>query len=1142
MNLKINLSVVVIFLISLSSNAQYSDKSKLAEGQIVKIAIQETGIYKIDQNFISNNFDVAIGTIDPRRINIYGSGGAVLPQMVGADRVDDMESNSIFIQGEEDGSFDSNDYIVFYGEGPDTWSYDSSTNKYAFKKNIYDVNNYYFIKIDDSEPSNRIEEIPSLTNASVTLDTRDQKIHYENDVTNLLGAFSNTEGTGQMWFGESFGINNIQDFTNKFQFRNLKIGGNAEIKVTTAGRGASGSSMKFIFGDEEASMSYTSVSIGNNESIYARLRSLNLQHTISSANNTVALEYNASSGSDAWLDFIEVIAPENLVYNNQAYFISNRESVNANSAAYQVTNGNTSLHLWDISQVNKINNIQLLDSPSGISFASESEGQLKEFVLFDPSASLPTPSFVELVENQNLHGIDRADLLIIYPTEFEEAAMKLKQHRSEFDNLIVEAVNIDKIYNEFASGKKDVTALRDFVKMVYERDPNFNYLLLLGDASYDYRVLVPNLDDQNFVPTYETIESLSPINGFPSDDYFALLSDNEGVDMLKGALDIAVGRLPARSLADANGMINKIIHYDTSPKLLGDWKLNIGFTADDEDTNTHISDADEIAVKSQNDYPVFNQQKVYFDAYSQESTPGGARYPDANQTINENIEKGQLILNYLGHGGPKGWAQERVLQINDINNWTNFDRLPIVITATCSFTGFDDPGLISAGEHAISNPNGGAVALLTTVRAVYASENRRLTEATFDEIFQTENGNNKRLGEIMRLAKNANSEDTLRINARKFALIGDPSMRIATPENKVVLNSINDQDITVFKDTLKALSTIKIKGFIADYQDQKLNDFNGLLFATLYDKEAEVSTLANDESSYITKFNVRKNILFKGSASVNNGDFEIEFIIPKDINYNFGEGKISLYAHDQVSKDAAGYFDDLIIGGSSIDIADNQPPLIELFMNDENFVSGGITDQNPTLLIKLSDDYGINVSGNSIGHDLTMVLDDQNDQSTILNDFYEAETDNYRNGTVNYPLKDLEPGMHKVHVKAWDISNNSNEEEIEFMVVDPNNEDLFHVFNYPNPFSTSTKFTFEHDLVNSDINIGIEIYTISGKVVKTIESSTFSAGFRIDDMFWDGRDDYGSKLASGIYLYKVKISSPSTGLKRESDFQKIVLL
>ena len=734
--------------------------------------------------------------------------------------------------------------------------------------------------------------------------------------------------------------------------------------------------------------------------------------------------------------------------------------------------------------------------------------------------------------------------MIVYPPIFEQAAQDLASHRQTHNGYKVQLVEIGQLYNEFASGKQDPTAIRDFAKMLFDRSPNFKYLLLFGDGSFDYKNIKNLENPSGFIPVYETEESLDPINGFPSDDYFALLSDQEG-DNLRGALDIAVGRIPVTTPEEAQVVVKKLINYDTNPAGLGDWRIRQAFVADDEDGGLHQRQGNDIATSVATTYDVFNVDKIFLDAYQQVTTPGGQRYPAAKEAINNDIFKGLLVINYMGHGGSSGWSQERVLQTNDILSWTNFNKLPLFVTATCSFTGYDDPNFTTAGELVLLNPNGGGIGLFTTVRAVYSSSNERLTKAVFEQLFEKVDGEHPPIGELMRLGKNSNSQDTTNINARKFTLIGDPSMDLALPKYNVVTDKIDGITIEAGQiDTIRAVQKVTIEGYIEDRNGGVLSDFNGKIFPTIYDKKTIVENLGQDATSRVLPFDIQKNVLFKGTASVRNGRFQFSFVVPKDINYEFGLGKISYYAENGVV-DAAGFYNNIIIGGTNPNAAtDNEGPLVEVFMNDSTFIFGGVTDPNPTLFVQLSDENGINIAGTSIGHDLTGVLDNNTQNTLQLNDFYESKLDSYTEGTVRFPLKDLAVGTHQIKIKAWDVCNNSSEGFTEFLVSTSAEGALEQVLNYPNPFTTNTDFQFSHNLGSGQLlEVQVRIFTVSGRLVKTIDSQVISEGNRVSGINWDGRDDYGGNLARGVYLYKVSIRPTATSsTTTDSDFQKLVLI
>jgi hypothetical protein len=634
-----------------------------------------------------------------------------------------------------------------------------------------------------------------------------------------------------------------------------------------------------------------------------------------------------------------------------------------------------------------------------------------------------------------------------------------------------------------------------------------------------------------------------------------MMDDNEG-DMTSGLVDIGVGRFPVRSKSEAEAVTNKMEHYykrnfgfdanatesscstASNDYPQGDWRNRLCFTADDEDGNLHESQADGLANSLALDKD-YNVNKIFVDAYVQVSTPGGDRYPDAVNDINTSFEKGCLIWNYTGHGGEVGLGAERFVEISQILGWKNINNLPLMVTATCEFSRFDDPDRTSAGELCLLNPDGGAIGLLTTARVAFSDKNATLNAAFFSHaITPMTNGKMPHIGDLYRLTKIDIGFNSLYMN---FVILGDPALKLAYPEQRVYTSFVNSQAVTsTSSDTLKALSKITISGFVGDKNGNKLTTFNGVVFPTVFDKANTITTLGNDATSPITTFTLQKNNIYRGKSTVVNGDFSFTFLVPKDISYNYGIGKISYYAHNGVH-DAQGFYDKIIIGGSNPNaVVDNQGPTINLYMNDEKFVSGGTTNENPKIYAVVSDSSGINTIGTGIGHDAVAVIDATSSKPIILNDYYVADLNTYQKGKIRYPLNELSEGNHSLSVKIWDVQNNSSTSFTDFVVSKQAELALTHILNYPNPFTTKTKFFIEHNQCCTSLKVMVQIYTITGKVVKSINQTINDGGFRLDGIEWDGRDEYGDKLARGVYIYRVSVSDNNK--KKAEKIEKLVIL
>ncbi len=1135
--------VFIVFLLAfpVAGFAQTST-SVLSQGKFYKIAVTAPGIYKLDASFLSGTAGIDLSQTPSNKITLWTNGGGVLPRLTTAPRIDDLREVAMYGSGTQDGKVDAGDYFLFYAEGPDTWSFDPSNSRFQKTKNVYDAQNYYFICVSD-RIATPVGTRASAGQAEITVTDFDDYRSIETDKVNLLGKFR-PPGSGQRWFGDEFSTTRQRDY--EAVFPHIVSESSVQWTVEFAGRCDETTLVSAEFNGNKVSGTISGVTTGNVEADFARIAKLTGTYSATGDKQSIRISYPViSATSSGWLDYITIQAKRAMFYDNTPLQFRSIATKDAASAEYRIGGMSGSEIIWDITDRQRPVAQDYTTGGGTSVFSVETDGELRDFIVFTPGNNFPAPSAINAVANQNLHGIQDADLVIVYHPDFEDAVMRLAAHRLQHNGYLVETVSIDALMNEFGGGGQDPTAIRDFARMLKSRSARFRFLLLFGDGSYDMRHINPDQSDDSFIPVFETWESMNPIRAFPSDDYFALLSDDEGDD-LRGAIDIAVGRIPVSTPDEANASVNKLIHYDLSPSTFGDWRLGITYVADDEDSNTHLQQTEDVANMQQTAHNKYNVRKIYLDAYQQVSSPGGERYPDVNASINDAMQKGMLILNYFGHGGPAGWAQERVLGTPDIQSWTNLNKLPLLITATCSFTPYDEPSLQSAGELVFLNPAGGAVGLLTTVRAVYSSSNKRLTSEVFERILLEDNGSMYTVGEVMVLAKNSNPQDTVDVNARKFAIIGDPSLKLVIPEYDVAITEINGHTTgTGIIDTARALDQVHLRGEVRNNQGVKLSQYNGILTCTVFDKPTKLKTLANDPKSYEKEFEIQTKVLFKGSVSVVNGDFSVTFVIPQDINFQYGSGKISLYATDGDS-DAAGVNRDLVIGGSATGLVDTEGPVIQIFADNENFRSGGETGPNPTMLIRLSDNSGINISGNSIGHDLEGILDDDAHTSFILNDRYVAKLDDYTSGEVTLPLSGLSLGLHTFKVIAWDIANNYSEEVIEFNVVDNPDKVISNLRNLPNPFRTSTSIAFDHRLGDAPLNIEVQIFTTTGRLVETLKAENVVAdGGTVSGLEWHGSQFSDGRIVPGIFLYRVLVTShPGTGQEQqyESRFEKLVMV
>jgi hypothetical protein len=1137
-----------------STNARtYASNSVLSSGDWFKIGVTSTGMYKLDRAELQK-MGVNLQNLDPRRIQIYGNGGGMLPQDNAAPRTDDLVQNAIMVTGEADGSFDASDYVLFYAQGPHTWEADKQTQRFKHAFNIYTDTTFYFLTVGPANGKRVVQTSISGT-PTKTITTYNERFQYELDLKNL-------QKSGREWYGEEF---NSYNLSREFTFPVTNLVANSNISVTSSVLGVSavtGIGGRFTLTLNGAALG-TQVTQGHGGQSYHDAGNSDEQTFSINSNNVpfnpnelkVNIQFNQMGQPSAYghLNFLEVNARRQLVFSGTQTPFRTFENLGANAISqFQVANvQNPNTYIWDVTDPTQPVQQDITVSNGQATFIAKTD-TIREFTVFSGSIS-EIPNHFGRVPNQNLHTLNsngKLDLVIISHPLFLDQSNQLANHRRQHDKLKVAVVTTKQVFNEFAAGAGDPTGIRDFMKMIYERKNQLHtktadsliYLLLMGDASYDYKSKfatasqnrTPN--NTNFVPVYESRESLNAVYTYSSEDYYGLLDDTEG-NWFEGSvqqelLDLGIGRIPAHSYNDATIMVNKIIHYD-NPDHFGKWRNQISFAADDEDGKMHLDQAEIVADILERKYPEYNARRIYLDMFKQVAVPNGQRSPDCVAAIDQAVEQGSLIVNYTGHGGETGLAGEQIVTVNQINSWNNYNKPTFLVTATCEFGRYDDPERSSAAEHSILNPNGGAVGLLTTTRPVNSGSNGVLNAAFFNCAFEPINGRMPRLGDIMNRTKN-NSLDK---GNRNFAILCDPTLRLAYPQEKVTVTSL--QVAGQLTDTLKALATVTLNGAVTNGQ-QTLTNFNGKVQITVFEKTTLVRTLG-DNGSIPTNVRIRENIIYNGVATAQNGLFHSTFVVPKDIAYNYGRGKISLYA-SQDSYDAHGANSTIQIGGSAPNVAlDSVPPSIQLFMDNESFVFGGLTGSNSMLIANLSDSSGINTAGIGIGHEITATLDGNKENVKVLNEYFTSEADNYQAGTVRFMFKNLSKGPHELRIKAWDNHNNSAEKRIEFVVASSEGLALDHVLNYPNPFSTNTTFHFDHNRAGDDLDIQIQIFTVTGKLIKTLSATSLGSKPHISEISWNGRDEFNDVLAKGVYIYKLNVRSVRDGAK-VSKYEKMVIL
>ena len=1120
-----------------SNNVEPLSNSVLSSGNWYRFYVQKSGVYKISKSFLQS---LGLATnVDPRKIKIYGNGGRMVPLSNAISYPMDLAENAIQFIGEEDGVFDNQDYILFYAEGVDNWSDENKTNI-----NLYANKSYYYVTAQGEDGKRILEMTQPSSNATTNITTFDDYQFHEVDNFNIVKL-------GRIWFGEQFGFEDSQEFD--FTFPNIASASPIQVSVHGAAVSSIGTNFKIESGNQlVGNLFFAGIPAGSSaEAVDGTLNG----NATATENITIKISYenNGVPSSKGYLDYINLTAKRNLQgYNKQFRFQYNLASTSIGVGEYKISNAASIKQIWDITNIYNVTKVENTDQ-SNFSFKALM-GEVRKYIAVDNNDYFsPQKESQTKVTNQNLKGtifntaqnqFRDIDYLIITPKFLNAQAEKLAAFHRNYSNLNVKVVNLETIYPEFSSGKQDVAAIRNFVKYVYFNASSpanrVKYVNLFGDASYDFKDRIQN--NTNIVPIYHALNSYSAgESAFCSDDFFGLMDENEGnVINYFGGIDIAVGRMIVSSISQADEMVNKVIEYHDI-KSYGSWRNNYVAISDDSDKTpdaqlqerqNQLSDI--VATQK----PFINIKKILLDSYQQETSSGGNRYPKAREEIFSSFEKGALVFNYLGHGGEDGLSGERIWEKSDGQNLANRYRYPLFITITCDFSRFDNPYRATAGEYTYWNPKGGAISMLTTIRSIGQSTAQDFNDRIAQYLFSYNSNDYTPIAEALRLAKNSSPNSSTNV----VFYIGDPALMLAIPKPKIVLTKVNDVAITQPIEDLQSLAYVKLTGEVQDENGALITSYNGDLSVNIFDKSINRSTLDNDGYSPTINFNILGETIFRGNASVNNGNFEFGFVVPRDIRIPLGNGRISFYAkRNQLLLDKTGYNTDIKIGGINTNaVADNTGPTVKLFMNDETFVNGGITNDSPFLLAILQDEHGINTAS-GIGHDIVGILDGDETKPYIMNDYYETELDDYTKGRVRFPYRNLAAGLHTLTFKAWDVYNNPITAEIQFVVVGDDKIELSHVLNYPNPFVSYTEFWFSHNKPFEPLEVQVQVMTITGKIVWTKNQTVTTDGFLSREITWDGKDDFGDRIGKGVYIYKLTVKSTLSNKKTEK-IEKLVIL
>jgi len=1108
--------------------------SVLSSGDWYKIEIKDNesggseGIYKLTKSFLEGS-GMSLSGVDPRTIKIYGNGGNYLPEDLLSPRPQDLQELAVYAEGENDGTFDANDYILFYGRSINSWKYNTASNVYDHYVNFYSASNYYWICIRTSGNGRRmaVQNSENVSNPLVP-SSFTEKLFYEPEKNNLLD-----EGT--LWLSENKKSGGV--FTWNNTLTGLESNSSIFYRIKPASRCPDGNTNNMLLKEDNSTVSEVNFPMGTVGSgfgdwIWTATTAFYInqsQKTNGEQSSFKATYYASTNDADGYIDWMEIQYKRRLnsATNDYIHFDSPNQT---GTVQYNVSPfSNNSIKIFDATRHDTVKIIQPLSSSSnGVSFErNETQGILSNYLVTGPGGYKTPTGISQKIPNQNIKGsyISGASFIIITPSNFLAAANRLKSKREAGgpgnpNYLKTEIFTVDQIYNEFSGGVLDAVALRDFIKYAYENwQEKPAFVCLFGDGDFDYKNIFGT--GNNYVPPFEHSDpNINQVAGFTSDDFF--------VDVVNDPFqvpDLSVGRICARSLDNANQYLDKIDCYE-DPHSNGYWKNRMIFCADDgytggiDEGDVHTAQCEELAENTTGQYTpqTIDKTKIYLVLYPPVITSQGRRKPAVNADIIKYWNEGSIDIHYTGHGSPEVWAHEYVLEkdvvLSQLNNTCKY---PFVTIASCDMAKFDNPLSQSAAELFAMTPLKGSIGTLAASRPVYGSENQRLMKFVFNQLYAHRDTLllQKRFGEAIFLAK----QPVYGLNEKKFILICDPTARVQIPRFESRVDSISG----LSNDTMRALSKIKIYGSIINPDSSLWSNYNGKIFLKIFDVTRQISIF--DENGLPFNFKLAGGIIYSGTQTISNGKWSIEYIVPKDISYLNQNGKLINYFYNDQA-DGSSLYTNFIVGGINPNAAvDTTGPKISLFLNNRNFRSGDIVNQNFKLIGDFFDESGINTTG-TIGHKIEATLDNNLNNKFDLTTFYNSDS-SYKSGSLEFGFSSISIGRHNMKVTVWDTYNNASEGSIDFDVSSSSSLQVTNVYNFPNPFRNNTSFTFQHNYPNP-INVKIKVYTVAGRLIKEIDHDNISDKFVSID--WNGKDEDGETLSNGVYIYKLIVTSDQSNV------------
>lgn len=1088
-----------------------------------QFSVEETGVHKITKDFLKK-LDLPVQEIDPRTIRIFGRGGQMLSLKLD-DEIETLYENPLIIQGEEDGSFDDEDYILFMAYANDTWNEESETYL-----NLYHDTAQYYITYGTSFGKRALvlegtdsPNADAITNAVYTTFLEEDK--------------HNLGSLGRRWFGQLFFDDQQVSFT--LETPNVASGTQIDVAARVASDGSETTSFSLTIGNDTNTKSMIGISgtsVGSEPSTsFNSIRGM--IHLPQNATESITGKLSYASNGDlsaiGYLDFIIAQYQRDLDGAGGSFMFSLASKDPTQQLI--VSSASNETCIWELGS-----DVVHMSPAASTTFGSDVI--VDEDSKFYLSTAYKTPTYSRSTRVlspssflKDISALPPTTYLLITAEAFREEAELLVSHRKNVAGLSAKVVTVEEIYEAFSTGQQDIAAIRNFVRyLYYSQGKKLKYLCLFGDTSYDYKKRTT--DNDMVVPTFHALNSFSLTNSFMSDDFFTMLDENEGMLTSYDNMDIAVGRMVFSNASQARVLVNKVIDYE-SPTNRGSWNNSFTILSDDADIFRNKDDfslqvtLDALGDEIVRQKPLMNITKIHSDAYKQIASAGGDRYPEVETALANRLSQGTLVVNYFGHGGEDGLASEFIVDKDMALSLFHPGKYPLFITVTCEFSRFDNHTRPTAGEMLYQNPTGGAIGLISTTRQIFIDRGIDYNKILSKHLFSYGSEDYTSIAEALRLAKN---EFTDANQKRVLFYIGDPALKLHIPKPEIAISKLNGtpiEDVPEGDRQFKSLDKVTLDGEILGPSRALQQNFNGTVTLQIFDKEVERSTLGNDQNKTMN-FKTLGEQVFEGLATVSDGLFSSTFVIPKDINLNVDKARISFIAFNQdKTKSVGGFSDQFDIGGINTAAAsDTQGPLINVFLENRSFISGGKVFDSPMLIVDFEDENGINSSG-GLGHDIIATLDNNQADPYVLNAYYSTILDDFTKGTLSYPLNDLELGQHSLTLRAWDTHNNPTSKTIIFTVIDSSEIRIDNVFNSPNPVTNQTTFFVQHNRPRELLDVKISIFTVDGKRIWHISQDVFSSSYIIDSLQWNATSYSGQKVNKGTYLYTIELISTLSSSK-----------